>query len=87
MQNKKEYCLMVLYPSELYFQGTSPDYLISKILKRHSDGSGMGFGERDLSYYFKSKILAENAKKKIVKCLDKKLLKKLTFSIEEMSDE
>ena len=52
------------------------DEIIEKIAKRESDGSGMGLGERDLSFYFKTKKQAE----KFASDLDK-FVKMMNFEI------
>lgn len=52
------YELRVYYPSEYYDRF---DTIIKKALKKDSEGSGMGFGERDLSFAYRTLPVALKA--------------------------
>ena len=52
---------------------------IEKILGRHSDGSGFGFGIRDLSFYYEREAHAIKALKKINKAKLQKTKAKVIF--------
>jgi hypothetical protein len=70
--NKTEYLLQVSYPSDFYYlhgynHPRSWDSKIETTVGRLSDGSGMGFGRRDLDFQFKTKRGALNACKKLAK--------------------
>lgn len=56
--------VVVIYPSDHYFEfgvlnKKHIDRRLEKIAGKSSDGSGMGCGERDMSFSFKSKKKAE----------------------------
>lgn len=65
--SKLTYCLQIVYPAQHYPKG---DHTLEELLGSCS-ASGMGFGERDLSWYFKT-----------VKAMDKKL--ELTKNLDSM---
>jgi hypothetical protein len=54
------YCLTVEYPTELYFSNNLDD-AIYKAVGSESDGSGCGFGMRDISFPFKDEAEARAA--------------------------
>lgn len=58
------YQIIVDYPSKYYDKF---DTLIKKTLKKDSDGSGMGFGQRDLSFYYRTLPAAIKAFQKLNK--------------------
>ncbi len=65
IKTKKEYRLQIIYPAQFYSNG---DRKICKAVGRtYSDASGMGFGERDMSFYFDTKKKADNACKRVEK--------------------
>lgn len=69
---RTEYLVVVTYAAKFYFDYSlenpdGPEVVIEKYLKKKSGGSGMGFGGRDLSFYFRSKKEAEAVKDKIAK--------------------
>lgn len=62
-----EYCLAVCYPADKWPSGD--DEVCEAVGRKDQDGSGMGFGERDMQFYFKNKEEAEAARKKVMeKC-------------------
>jgi hypothetical protein len=58
---KTEYVVRVSYPSSKYPQ---MDKVIEKAVG-YSHGSGMGFGERDHSWYYKTRKAAEKLAEKL----------------------
>jgi hypothetical protein len=54
------YVVAVAYPAELYFE-SNLDEQIEEAAGVPCDGSGMGFGERDLSFSFPTMSLAQQA--------------------------
>lgn len=76
-KKKTEYCVEVSYVAKFYFDYSidnpdGPEVVIEKYLKKKSGGSGMGFGKRDLSFYFPTKKEAEAVEEKINKAPFKK---------------
>ena len=73
-----EYRVYVSYPARFW-----PDYdeKVEKIAGMYSDGSGMGFGERDLAFNYKRKYVAE----KLISRLKKSRLK-LKVHLEEQEE-
>lgn len=74
-KNKKLYTVTIVFPFDDYYISTTRK--IEDILGI-SDGSGAGFGERDLQYYNKTKTETKEMQK-LVKNLK---IKKLRFSTE-----
>lgn len=60
-KNKTTYRLTVEY------EGFDQEFdkKIEKTIKRECDGSGFGFGGRDLGFYYKTKLSAVNARRKL----------------------
>jgi hypothetical protein len=63
------------YDASLYFK-SDLDSEIEKVIGKNCCGSGMGFGERDMSFTFRSKADADAAKKKLTAFIKKKKLTK-----------
>jgi hypothetical protein len=74
------YYLTVEYPAELYFSNNLDD-AIYEAVGLESDGSGCGFGLRDIGFPFRTKADAEAAAKRA-----KKVHKKINTSVFEMED-
>lgn len=68
--------LDVSYDASLYFGKTDMDAEIEKVVGKDCCGSGMGFGERNMSFTFHSKVNADTAKKKLTAFIKKKKLTK-----------
>lgn len=68
--------LDVSYDAALYFGSTDLDAEIEKTVGKSCCGSGMGMGERDISFTFRSKADTEAAKKKLTAFIKKKKLTK-----------
>lgn len=64
------------YDAALYFSHKDLDAEIEKVVGKDCCGSGMGMGERDISFTFRSKADAEAAKKKLTAFIKKKKLTK-----------
>ena len=65
---KKEFSVFVIYPDQLYWDDElDMDNSIAQAARIMSDVSGMGFGERDISFTFKTRKGAENAVARIKK--------------------
>ena len=60
---------------------------LERNLRKNSDGSGYGFGERDLSWYFPTKKKAENFKEKVLNTLPKFIKNKRNYSVKLTSIE
>jgi hypothetical protein len=52
---------------EVVYDGYAPslDDKIEKVVKRSLDGAGFGFGQRDMSFSFKTKRARDNAMKRL----------------------
>jgi hypothetical protein len=67
------YVVNAAYPGDKYWDGW--DKVLETILRKRSDNAGLGCGERDLNWEYKTKSGAANAAVKLLKC--KKKLKGL----------
>lgn len=70
MKTKVEYTVCAAYSANLYwddhnYNGSAMDRKLEKVVKKGSDGSGLGFGERDISWTFFKKEDALKAVKRI----------------------
>lgn len=74
----KEYIVEVIIRTSSYMEDSR---LIERKLKRSSDGSGAGFGERDLTWNFKTKRGAENFQEKALKILPTIIKNKRSYSV------
>lgn len=77
VQRRTEYLVNVSYKGSIYFDysidnADGPEKVIPRFLKKQSGGSGLGFGRRDMSFYFRSKKDADAVKGKIAKAPFKK---------------
>ena len=68
----KEYRIDLSYNADLYFDDYQTDSTYSKVVGRRSDGSGMGMGERDMSWTLSSKKRAISVFEKLVSMSDTK---------------
>jgi hypothetical protein len=73
--------LQVCYDADLYFK-SNLDSQIEKVVGKECSGSGMGLGERDIGFTFRSRKDAEEAEKKLKKFIKtKKLTKRISLTI------
>lgn len=77
VKKRTEYSVEVSYDAQFYFDfgindPKSPENVIPKYLKKKDGGGGMGFGRRDLVFYFRSRKDAEAVSGLIAKAPFKK---------------
>lgn len=75
MMARRSYSVEVCYPDDLY---PDKDRIMEEIVGIMSHGSGMGFGERDMSWSYKTLPAAK-------RCFDK-LVKRTRFNVTLRTD-
>ena len=75
--SKHTFFVNATYPANLYPQY---DEKLSKLVKKNDYGSGMGFGERDITFYFSNTRKALAAFDKLNRC---KKLCRISLTIEK----
>ena len=73
--NKVYYSVWVTIPFSMKYDALEMGYKLEKFVKRGSDSSGAGFGNRDMDWYFKVRKEADTFKTKIKSFFKKNSLK------------
>lgn len=87
MARKIEYRVQAIYPARSMAEIKTADKKYEKVVGRGRDASGIGFGERDMAWYYKQCSTAERAYSRLARFRSLKSVDLIAYDPDDIESE